>query len=136
MLISYVFIPVWGSEVSPCSLLSFLKCVVLFKTHCIWVSFLCVWTAKDSLFMYIYCHVCCSACTSFMSHVFALCKPWWLVSLLLKHLKIVLNGWYFFLLKLFTFQFCVISKWCAISLLQSILHTALYDKKHLQMILA
>lgn len=42
----------------------------------------------------------------------------------------------FFLLKLFTFQFCVISKWCAMSLLQSIIRTALYDKKHLEMILA
>lgn len=43
---------------------------------------------------------------------------------------------YFFLLKLFTFQFCVLSKLCAISLLQSIIHIALYDKKHLQIIFA
>lgn len=43
---------------------------------------------------------------------------------------------YFFLLKLFTFQFCVLSKLYAISLLQSIVHIALYDRKHSQIIFA
>lgn len=42
----------------------------------------------------------------------------------------------FFLLKLFTFQFCVLSKLCSVSLLPSIIHIALYDKKHLQVIFA
>lgn len=42
----------------------------------------------------------------------------------------------FFLLKLFTFQFCVLSQLCSISLLQSIIHIALYEKKHLQIIFA
>lgn len=28
------------------------------------------------------------------------------------------------------------SKWCAVSLLQTVIHTALYDKKHLQIIFA
>lgn len=91
----YRFVPVWGSEVSPCSLVSFLKCVGLFKTCCIWGGF-GIWTANDFPFVYIYWHFCHSACISFMFHVFGPCKSWWLVILLLKHLKIVINGRYFF----------------------------------------
>lgn len=59
-----------------------------------------------------------------------------MVILLLKHLNIVTTGRLFFLLQLLTFQFCVLSKSCAVSLLQSIIHIALYDKKHLQIIFA
>lgn len=39
----------------------------------------------------------------------------------------------FFLLKLFSFQFCVLSQLCSV---QSIIHSALFEKKHLQIIFA
>ena len=87
-----MFIPVWGSEISPHSLLSFLKCVVLFETRCIWGFFI-----TEQLM------VLCSGIfigpsviqLVLVSCLAALCKPWWLVSLLLKHLKIIINGLFF-----------------------------------------
>lgn len=45
-------------------------------------------------------------------------------------------GYFFSIEVIYIPVLCVFSKLCAVSLLQSIIHIALYDKKHLQIIFA
>lgn len=113
LLLLYRFIPVWILEVSPSSLLLFLKCVVVFKPYCIWGVFFCIWTVNDSLFMYIYWHFRHSSGITFMSLI-GPCQPWWLVMLLLKHLKIVINGIFFLIAVIYIPVLCSIRMVCYI----------------------
>lgn len=82
------------------------------------ISDLCVCVSAQLIILYSCIFIGISVIQLLLvSCIFALSKPWWLVSLLLEHLKFLLYGW-FISFSVETFQFSVITKVVLYSCLQ------------------